>query len=500
MRVSPDHPSESKVLPTLDLPPLRARGRHDPRRRGRGRGGGVGVATGARVTGALALRRLATFFGLLLGRLARLGRCSAGSAATRESDGRDERGHAHLLGARPRARCATDVFSATAAWFGRITAAAENAATKTIAATSGQDGGDRTVGHETPDGQRVRRPLLDRQRSERSGGRPRRITNVVRFPTIAPACHGHSDLDTGAQAALETGHPRQPALARAARPAARRAAAARAAHGDLRDPRRADREDLDVGAAGGQAALHAHDRERPDDPARARGLLQDLAAGRHRRRRPTVSKVGAASGVGRRASGSGRASARASGPGSGRGVGAARTGPLGALDAMLGRTCRRRVARCPGVAPAHVADQVQVLVGVAVVSRRWRCASGSHSPGRSPVPGQRHHSHQRLGAARLRVRPTPRRRRSGYSVEPKNGRAADRRVEVTATGLPAAGPARCRPRRASNATARPAAQYAPTRADKSKPPTASCGPYPCATHGASATRAPENRPIVQVDA
>ena len=76
-----------------------------------------------------------------------------------------------------------DAFSATAAVFGRITAAAENAATNTIAAMRGQDGGDRTIGHETPDGQRVTRPLLDRQRSERSGGAPRRITNVVRLPT-----------------------------------------------------------------------------------------------------------------------------------------------------------------------------------------------------------------------------------------------------------------------------------------------------------------------------
>ena len=84
-----------------------------------------------RVTGALTFG-LETFLAFFLAGLC-LGRCSAGNAATRESDG------ATSLATRTSSVDAAgavrdDVFSATAAWLGRITAAAENAATNTIAA------------------------------------------------------------------------------------------------------------------------------------------------------------------------------------------------------------------------------------------------------------------------------------------------------------------------------------------------------------------------------
>ena len=74
-----------------------------------------------------------------------LGRCSAGSAATRDSDGATSVADAHALPARPRAPCARRPRPATAALSGRITAAAEKRGDEDAAAMSGEHGGDRTV-------------------------------------------------------------------------------------------------------------------------------------------------------------------------------------------------------------------------------------------------------------------------------------------------------------------------------------------------------------------
>ena len=137
-------------MPTLD-PPLRRGG--VTTRGGAAVGvtwGAVGVAAGGCATGELAFG-WETFVGFFLAGLRCLGSCSAGSAATRDSDGATS--------------VAIRVVSLAAAGAVRV------------------DAGDRTIGHDTPDGQRVRLPLLDRQRSERSGASPRRITKVVRFPT-----------------------------------------------------------------------------------------------------------------------------------------------------------------------------------------------------------------------------------------------------------------------------------------------------------------------------
>ena len=101
----------------------------------RGRGAGArGAAPARRVTGAAAAAGGLRWPLVFLAGLRAFGRCSAGSAATRESDG------AAIVATRISSVAAAGevrgvAFSATAAWFGRMTAAAENAATNIIAAT-----------------------------------------------------------------------------------------------------------------------------------------------------------------------------------------------------------------------------------------------------------------------------------------------------------------------------------------------------------------------------
>ena len=159
-----------------------ARGRHDPGRGGRGRGARRRSASPAARDRRAGRRRGDLLRPSSWPACAPWAGAAPGSAATRESDGATSvatrTSSVGVRGRRARGRVLGD---------GRLVRAhhrrRRERGDEHDRGDEGEDGGDRTVGHDTPDGQRVTLPLLDRQRSERSGGRPRRITNVVRFPT-----------------------------------------------------------------------------------------------------------------------------------------------------------------------------------------------------------------------------------------------------------------------------------------------------------------------------
>ena len=339
VRSSPDHPDVSNVWPDGDLRcggdvfcgggvGRRARGR---RRRGRRRfdtRGELGIF-------------FATVFFFLCG-LA-LGRCSAGSPATRDRDG---------------AAIVASVISwvAAAGRSGRVVGHGGG-----IGAQDGggrergqehrggehrEDAGDRAIGH-TPPGHFVTRPLADRH-GPSAWGRRRGGSRTRCACRLALARHRDGDPDSCAQAAFEAAHPGQRllALVPGSRPAAGRAAAALATDRDRGLGGRAHREEGDLRARR-RSASRASGRR---GTAGSRGGCGRSPVGPHRSSAPGSR--------GPRRSGAAWAWASASGSGSRWRRGGARCGRGGwasrgrdRLEAHrepLGAATGPWILRCPG--------------------------------------------------------------------------------------------------------------------------------------------------------
>ena len=223
----------------------------------------------------------------------------------------------------------------------------------------GEDGGDRTVGH-TPAGHSSGGPWptgSDPSASARRRGGSRtwcvsRDSPCASPETVilTPARRLRSKRPIRVSVLLRRCQARDQRLAGQLRPLQRTVIVA------LRGARTENSEIL--APLDGQRAAHAHDRERADDAAVARGLLQDLAAGRHRRGRDLEGRRRRGRGRGRRRRRRRPSGTTGSGPASapewavaqrGATVRRGRREPLGAAarcpDSAVSRRCRRRGSR-----------------------------------------------------------------------------------------------------------------------------------------------------------